>query len=93
MNPKNTAFDVNRLIGRSYNGPKIQEDLKHSPFKAVNEENKPMIDVEFKGEIIRFSPEEISSMVLSKMKETAEAFLGHLVTDAVITVPACFNDH
>ncbi|XP_063704791.1 major heat shock 70 kDa protein Ab-like [Culicoides brevitarsis] len=92
MNPKNTVFDAKRLIGRKYDDPKIQEDIKHWPFAVVQENGKPKISVEFKGERKRFAPEEISSMVLTKMKETAEAFLGKSVTDAVITVPAYFND-
>ncbi|XP_055374567.1 major heat shock 70 kDa protein Ba-like isoform X2 [Condylostylus longicornis] len=92
MNPKNTIFDAKRLIGRKYNDPKIQEDVKHWPFKVVSDNGKPKICAEFKGETKRFSPEEISSMVLTKMKETAEAYLGETVKDAVITVPAYFND-
>lgn len=92
MNPKNTVFDAKRLIGRKYDDPKIQDDLKHWPFTVVNDHGKPKIQVEYKGEIKTFSPEEISSMVLSKMKETAEVFLGSSVRDAVITVPAYFND-
>lgn len=92
MNPKNTVFDAKRLIGRRYDDPKIQEDLKHWPFNVVNDCGKPKIRVEHKGEMKTFAPEEISSMVLTKMKETAEAFLGTTVTDAVITVPAYFND-
>lgn len=92
MNPKNTVFDAKRLIGRRYDDPKIQEDLKHWPFNVVNGCGKPKIQVEYKGEVKTFAPEEISSMVLTKMKETAEAFLGTTVRDAVITVPAYFND-
>uniref|UniRef100_A0A1I8PIX3 Uncharacterized protein n=1 Tax=Stomoxys calcitrans TaxID=35570 RepID=A0A1I8PIX3_STOCA len=92
MNPKNTVFDAKRLIGRKYDDPKIMEDIKHWPFKVVSDCGKPMICVEFKGEQKRFAPEEISSMVLTKMKETAEAYLGQSVSDAVITVPAYFND-
>lgn len=92
MNPQNTVFDAKRLIGRKYDDPKIQEDLKHWPFKVVNDCSKPKIQVEYKGETKRFAPEEISSMVLTKMKETAEAYLGSKVKDAVITVPAYFND-
>uniref|UniRef100_A0A1I8MDG6 Hsp70 protein n=1 Tax=Musca domestica TaxID=7370 RepID=A0A1I8MDG6_MUSDO len=92
MNPSNTVFDAKRLIGRKFEDPKIQADMKHWPFKVVNECGKPKISVEFKGEQKRFAPEEISSMVLTKMKETAEAFLGTSLRDAVITVPAYFND-
>ncbi|XP_058976048.1 heat shock protein 70 [Musca domestica] len=92
MNPKNTVFDAKRLIGRKYDDPKIMEDIKHWPFKVVSDSGKPKICVEFKGEQKRFAPEEISSMVLTKMKETAEAYLGKSVNDAVITVPAYFND-
>ncbi|XP_065371341.1 heat shock protein 68 [Calliphora vicina] len=92
MNPQNTVFDAKRLIGRKYDDQKIQDDMKHWPFKVVNDCGKPKISVEFKGEQKKFAPEEISSMVLTKMKETAEAFLGTTVRDAVITVPAYFND-
>ncbi|XP_034950641.1 major heat shock 70 kDa protein Ba-like [Chelonus insularis] len=92
MNPSNTVFDAKRLIGRKFDDPKVQQDLKHWPFKVVSEGGKPKIQVEFRGEVKRFNPEEISSMVLTKMKETAEAYLGEKVRDAVITVPAYFND-
>lgn len=92
MNPSNTVFDAKRLIGRKFDDPKIQGDLKHWPFKVVNDGGKPKIQVEFKGAMKTFTPEEISSMVLTKMKETAEAYLGTKVNDAVITVPAYFND-
>ncbi|XP_043668651.1 heat shock protein 68-like [Vespula pensylvanica] len=92
MNPANTVFDAKRLIGRRYDDQKIQNDLKHWPFQVVNEDGKPKIQVEFRDENKRFNPEEISSMVLTKMKETAEAYLGQTVRDAVITVPAYFND-
>nr|QHG11574.1 HSP70-6 [Choristoneura fumiferana] len=92
LNPNNTVFDAKRLIGRKFDDPKIQADMKHWPFKVVSDCGKPKIQVEFKGEPKRFAPEEISSMVLTKMKETAEAFLGTTVRDAVITVPAYFND-
>ncbi|KAF7995211.1 hypothetical protein HCN44_004683 [Aphidius gifuensis] len=92
MNPSNTVFDAKRLIGRKFDDPKIQADIKHWPFKVVSESGKPKIQVEYRGEIKKFNPEEISSMVLIKMKETAEAFLGEKVRDAVVTVPAYFND-
>ncbi|GIY12402.1 heat shock protein 70 B2 [Caerostris extrusa] len=92
LNPVNTVFDAKRLIGRKFDDPKIQQDIKHWPFKVTNHGGKPKICVEFKGEQKLFNPEEISAMVLTKMKETAEMYLGEKVTDAVITVPAYFND-
>lgn len=93
MNPKNTVFDAKRLIGRKFSDEKVQEDIKDLSYKVVSgKSDKAVIEVEFKGETKRFEPEEISSMVLVKMKETAEAFLGKPVTDAVVTVPAYFND-
>nr|XP_046916690.1 heat shock-related 70 kDa protein 2-like [Dermatophagoides farinae] len=92
MNPTNTVFDAKRLIGRRFDDQSVQSDMKHWPFKVVNEKGKPKIQVEYKDEMKRFFPEEISSMVLIKMKEVAEAYLGTTVNDAVITVPAYFND-
>ncbi|AGO12527.1 AaceriAER187Wp [[Ashbya] aceris (nom. inval.)] len=92
INPSNTVFDAKRLIGRKFDDPEVANDAKHFPFKIVNKEGKPNIQVEFKGETKTFTPEEISSMVLGKMKETAEQFLGCKVNDAVVTVPAYFND-
>jgi heat shock 70kDa protein 1/2/6/8 len=93
MNPTNTVFDAKRLIGRKYDDPSVTEDMKFWPFKIINENGKPKIEVEYKAEIKRFFPEEISSMVLVKMKEIAETYLGNsTVKDAVITVPAYFND-
>jgi len=93
MNPSNTIFDAKRLIGRKYADPTVQSDMKHWPFKVVNSGGgKPKLEVEHKNEVKQFTPEEISAMVLTKMKETAEAFLGYAVRDAVVTVPAYFND-
>ena len=92
MNPSNTVFDAKRLIGRRFDDASVKRDMVHWPFKVINEGTKPKIEVEYKGETKKFFAEEISSMVLTKMKETAEAFVGQDVTDAVITVPAYFND-
>ncbi|KAG5080850.1 heat shock 70 kDa protein-like [Glycine soja] len=93
MNPQNTVFDAKRLIGRRFSDSPVQNDMKLWPFKVVaGPGDKPMIVVNYKGEEKKFSAEEISSMVLVKMREVAEAFLGHAVNNAVITVPAYFND-
>lgn len=92
MNPENTIFDAKRLIGRKFDDQTVQSDMKHWSFKVVNDAGKPKLQVECKGETKQFNPEEISSMVLTKLKETAEAYLGQKVKDAVITVPAYFND-
>merc|ERR1712005_25474 len=92
-NPRNTVFDAKRLIGRDINDSHVQSDMKSWPFKVVPKNGKqPYLQVEHKGELKTFSPEEISSMILVKMKETAEAYLGENVKEAVITVPAYFND-
>merc|ERR1711904_739994 len=92
-NPTNTVFDAKRLIGRKFDDPSIQGDMKHWPFKiGACAGNKPLIRVNFKNEAKTFSPEEISAMVLTKMKDTAETYLGKTVQKAVITVPAYFND-
>merc|ERR1711910_165761 len=92
MNPTNTIFDAKRLIGRQYQDSAVQADMKHWPFKVSNAGGKPRLEVECKSEEKSFTPEEISAMVLVKMKETAESYLGHEVKDAVVTVPAYFND-
>jgi len=92
-NPENTVFDAKRLIGRKFADPIVQADMKLWPFKVLSGAgDKPMIQVQFMGEEKKFHPEEVSSMVLTKMKETAEAYLGTKVNDAVVTVPAYFND-
>jgi len=92
INPTNTIFDAKRLIGRKYDDSTVQSDMKHWPFKVAQHGDKPKLEVEYKNETKTFTPEEISAMVLTKMKETAEAYLGHDVKDAVVTVPAYFND-
>ncbi|CAH8446839.1 unnamed protein product [Schistosoma bovis] len=92
INPTNTVFDAKRLIGRRFDDPSVQSDMKHWPFEVVQVGGKLKIRVEYKGEKKLFSAEEISSMVLTKMKEVAESYLGRTVSDAVITVPAYFND-
>nr|ACI90341.1 HSP70-like protein [Philodina roseola] len=92
MNPNNTIFDAKRLIGRKFDDATVQADMKHWPFKVISEGGKPKIQVEYKNETKSFTPEEVSSMVLTKMKEIAEAYLGKKISEAVITVPAYFND-
>lgn len=93
LNPERTVFDVKRLIGRKFDDPEVQRDIKMVPYKIVNKEGKPYIQVKIKdGEVKVFSPEEISAMILQKMKETAESYLGKKIKHAVITVPAYFND-
>merc|ERR1711988_732176 len=92
MNPHNTVFDAKRLIGRKFADPSVQADAKLWPYKIIDQASKPVIQVEHKGETKTFQPEEISSMVLVKMKEVAEAYLGDDVPNAVVTVPAYFND-
>jgi len=92
INPTNTIFDAKRLIGRKFDDSCVQADMKHWPFNVVDESGRPKLEVEYKNENKRFTPEEVSSMVLVKMKETAEAYLGSEVKDAVVTVPAYFND-
>ncbi|KAI8442493.1 hypothetical protein MSG28_005982, partial [Choristoneura fumiferana] len=92
LNPCNTVFDAKRLIGRKYDDPQIEQDIKHWPFRVVNDGGNPKIQVDYKGKSMCFPPEEISSMILTKMKNTAEAYLDTEVKEAVITVPAYFND-
>jgi len=92
INPTNTVFDAKRLIGRKFEESTVQADMKHWPFTVKEVGTKPKLEVEYKNEKKLFTPEEISSMVLTKMKETAEQYLGHAVKDAVVTVPAYFND-
>lgn len=92
LNPQNTIFDAKRLIGRNFDDSSVQSDIKLWPFQVVKVDGKPKIKAEYKGESKLFYPEEISSMVLTKMKDTAESYLGKTVKDAVITVPAYFND-
>jgi heat shock 70kDa protein 1/2/6/8 len=93
MNAHNSVFDAKRLIGRKFSDPEVQSDMKHWPFKVVSGVGgTPIIEVEYKGETKQFKAEEISSMVLSKMKEIAEAYLGKEVKNAVVSVPAYFND-
>jgi L1 cell adhesion molecule like protein len=91
-NPTNTVFDAKRLIGRKFNDSVVQSEKKLWPFQVIDSAGKPKIQVEWKGEKHEFLPEEISATVLQKMKATAEAYLGQTVKDAVITVPAYFND-
>jgi L1 cell adhesion molecule like protein len=93
MNPKSTLYDIKRLIGRKYDDPHVQADKKLWSFDvSADENNKPVVNVDYKGENKKFYPEEISAMVLARLKETAEAYLGHPVKKAVVTVPAYFND-
>jgi len=92
INPTNTIFDAKRLIGRKFADATVQADMKHWPFTVIDAATKPKLEVEYKNETKNFTPEEISAMILTKMKETAEAYLGHDVKDAVVTVPAYFND-
>ena len=92
MNPTNTVYDAKRLIGRKFDDASLQSDIKNFSYDVVSDGGKPVIQVEVSGEKKTFQPEEISSMVLTKMKDIAEAFIGDKVTDAVVTVPAYFND-
>ena len=92
-NPKNTIFDTKRLIGRKFSDQSVQQDMKHWSFSVIpNENNKPIISTYFNNKEYKFTPEEISSMILVKMKEIADNYLGKKVKNAVVTVPAYFND-
>jgi len=93
QNPENTVYDAKRLIGRKFTDSHVQSDMKHFSFEVTpDKDDRPVINVTYKDEKKQFYPEEISAMILSKMKETAEAYLGETVTEAVVTVPAYFND-
>jgi len=92
MNPENTIFDAKRFIGRKFDDTSISKDIQHMSCKIINRANKPCFEVSYKEEKKQFSPEEVSAMVLGKMKEIAEAYIGDQVVDCVITVPAYFND-
>lgn len=92
QNVTNTIYEIKRMIGRDFNDPILQKDLTLLPYKVVNVNGKPKVEVSFKGENKQFTPEEVSAMILTKMKNIAESYLGKTVTDAVVTVPAYFND-
>lgn len=91
-NPYRTIFDIKRLIGRKFNEKEVQNDIKHFPFKVIGKNGQPRVQVEVQGTEKTFTPEEVSAMVLGKMKEVAESYLGETVKNAVVTVPAYFND-
>ncbi|WVQ99606.1 heat shock protein sks2 [Kwoniella sp. CBS 9459] len=92
MNPRNTVFDAKRLIGRRFDDADVKKDMKHWPFAVIDKDGSPFVEVDYLNEKKTFSPQEISAMVLTKMKEIAEAKLGKTVKKAVVTVPAYFND-
>ncbi|KAF7547706.1 hypothetical protein G7Z17_g7536 [Cylindrodendrum hubeiense] len=92
-NPTNTVFDVKRLIGRKFSDKDVQSDMKHFPYKVISRDGKPIVQVQVDGAAKQFTPEEVSAMILGKMKEVAESYLGKKVTHAVVTVPAYFNDN
>lgn len=91
-NPENTVYEIKRLIGQNFDDPTLQRDMKLLPYKIVNDKGKPKVKVNYMNEEKLFSAEEISAMILTKMKDIAESYLGQKVTDCVITVPAYFND-
>ena len=92
QNATNTVYEIKRMLGREFNDPILQKDLKLLPYKVINANGKPKVEVMLKDEVKQFTPEEISAMILTKMKSIAESYLGGTVTDAVVTVPAYFND-
>ena len=92
LNPTNTVYDVKRLIGRKFTDKTVQNDKKYLPYDIVNKDGKPYVSADVRGETKTYAPEEISAMVLTKMKDIAETFLGETVKNAVVTVPAYFND-
>jgi len=92
INPENTVFDVKRLIGRKFSDKTVQSDMKLVPYSIISKDDKPYVEVTLGGKKKQFSPEEVSAMILSKMKEIAETYLGHEINNAVVTVPAYFND-
>jgi len=92
LNPENTIYDAKRLIGRKYSDPSVKADMKFWPFKVINKDGKPYINVQFKKKKMSFAAEEISAMVLTKMKNIVETYLGTKITHAVVTVPAYFDD-
>ncbi|CAI0453797.1 unnamed protein product [Linum tenue] len=92
LNPGRTIFDVKRLIGKKFDDPEVQKDLKYLPYPVVESDGRPCVEMDVNGQLKTFTPEELSAMVLVKMKETAEAYLGKQVKHAVVTVPAYFND-
>lgn len=91
-NPENTIYDAKRFIGKYYNDPTVQKDIEHMSAKVINQNNRPLFEVTYKGEKQTFTPEQISSYILMKMKQIAEAYVGEDVDDVVITVPAYFTD-
>jgi len=92
MNPQNTIYEIKRLMGRKWNDPKVQQAIKRFPFKVVDKNDKPCVEVQYLGETKVFTPEEITAMIIGEMKRTAESYLGHPVKKAVITVPAYFTE-